>query len=330
MVTATDGLAIDLHDVVKFYGRRVHALRGVRMQVGRGEVFGLLGPNGAGKTTLVKIIMTVIRATKAEGTILGRRIGHKPTLQRVGYLPEDHRFPPYLTGRQALHYYAALSKVDRRTRRRRVEELMTVVRMTEWAGRRVGTYSKGMMQRVGLAQALMHDPELIVLDEPTDGLDPMGRREVRQVLADLRGQGRTVFLNSHLLSEVELVCDRVAILDAGKIVRQGRTDELTRTVRRYEIQLEGGDLQAALEIVRKALGRAADESVRLVGACIRVEEVGAADIQPAIDALRAAGAVIASISPTRQSLEDLFVEVVTGSPAPAPPPLPGAMGGQGK
>ena len=232
-------LAVDLRDVAKTYRRRVQALRGIQMQVRAGEIFGLLGANGAGKSTLVKIMMTVIRPNRAEGTILGRPIGHKETLSRVGYLPENLRFPPYLTGRQSLEFFAAMAKVDRPARKQRAAELLDLVDLTVWAKAKVGTYSKGMRQRIGLAQALMGDPDLLVLDEPTDGLDPVGRREVREVLGRLRDQGKTIFLNSHMLSEVELVCDRVAILAAGKVIRQGTLAELTAGSERFEIQLHG-------------------------------------------------------------------------------------------
>ena len=174
--------AIDLRNVAKVYKGRVHALQGIDMRVRRGEVFGLLGPNGAGKSTLVKIMMTVVRPTRADGTILGQPVGDKPTLARVGYLPENHRFPRYLTGRQTLEFFGALAKVDRPTRKRRAAELLDAVGMTDWGDRKVSTYSKGMMQRVGLAQALVNDPDLVVLDEPTDGVDPVGRREIRDVL----------------------------------------------------------------------------------------------------------------------------------------------------
>src|SRR3954470_9858588 len=152
---ASTGWAIDLKDVAKVYKGKVHALQGIEMRVRRGEVFGLLGPNGAGKSTLVKIIMTVIRPTTAQGTVLGSAVGHKPTLARVGYLPENHRFPRYLTGRQTLDFFAALSKVPRKIRRRRVDELLEIVGMKDWANRKVSVYSKGMMQRIGLAQALI-------------------------------------------------------------------------------------------------------------------------------------------------------------------------------
>ena len=323
MAKTADELAIDLHDVAKVYQRKVHALRGVEMRVSRGEVFGLLGPNGAGKTTLVKIMMTVVRPTRAKGTVLGRRIGHKPTLRRIGYLPEDHRFPAYLTGREVLEYYAALSKVPRRTRKRRAAELLSAVGMTDWSDTRIAAYSKGMCQRVGLAQALMHDPELIVLDEPTDGLDPIGRRDVRAMLSHLRDEGRTVFINSHILSEVEMVCDRVAILNEGKVVRQGTLEYLTSR-RLYDIEPDVPEISAAADVVRSALSTEPAEAVTVAGGVIRVAGVDAAGVQPAIDALRARGIVIRSFGPVRQSLEELFIETVSdgakpGAPANTPP-----------
>ena len=224
------------------------------MQVRPGEIFGLLGPNGAGKSTLVKIMMTVVRPTRAAGTILGRPVGHKPTLARVGYLPEHHRFPSYLTGRQTLEFFAALSKVDRPTRKRRSAELLEMVGLDKWAKAKIGTYSKGMQQRIALAQALVNNPDLVVLDEPTDGLDPVGRRDVRETLIALRNQGKTIFLNSHLLSEVEFLCDRVAILLAGKVVRQGTLDELTAGSEHFEIQLHGEPNSQMREAMRAALG----------------------------------------------------------------------------
>ena len=319
MVRASSELTIDLHGVEKVYRRKVHALRGIDMQVGCGEIFGLLGPNGAGKTTLVKIMLTVIRPTRAGGTVLGRSIGYRPALARIGYLPEDHRFPPYLTARRALEYYAALSKVNRRRRKQRTSELLDVVGMTESADRTLGTFSKGMLQRIGLAQALVHNPDLVVLDEPTDGLDPIGRRDIRNVLTDLRDQGKTVFINSHLLSELEMVCDRVAILSAGKVVRQGKLDELTQHRQYYEIELAGGDLAAAAGLIGRALGDAS--TVRVEGVCIRIEGADAEGIQPGLDAIRGAGLVISAVRPVRQSLEDLFIETVTGAPPTDRPPL---------
>ena len=249
--TAANGdWALDLHDVSKTYkgglfgSKNVPALRGITMQVHRGSVFGLLGPTGAGKSTLVKILMTVIRATSCRGTMLGHRVGDKAALARVGYLPEHHKFPEYLTAGQVLDYFGALADVPRAERRKRAPELLELVGIAKWKDHKVKGFSKGMRQRLGIANALMNDPELVVLDEPTDGVDPVGRKEIRTVLTTLRDQGRTVFLNSHLLSELEMVCDRVAILVQGTVASQGTIDELTRESRRYEIEVAPGGEQA--------------------------------------------------------------------------------------
>lgn len=298
-------LAIDLHDVAKIYKGKVHALRGITMQVHRGEVFGLLGPNGAGKSTLVKIMMTVVHPSRAEGTMLGECVGHKPTLARVGYLPEHHRFPRYLTGRQILDFYAALAGVDRATRKRKAAELLDTVGMTDWADKKIVDYSKGMMQRVGLAQALMNDPDLIVLDEPTDGVDPVGRREIRDVLIHLRDQKKTIFLNSHLLSELEMMCSRVAILVQGRVVRQGTLDELTRESQRYEVMIAGDVPDAitsnpAIKVQPSGEGRF---TVSIIG-------TDPEPVQPVLDALRAHHVTILSVKPARDSLEDLFMQAV--------------------
>jgi ABC-2 type transport system ATP-binding protein len=297
---------IDLHHVAKTYRGRVHALRGIEMRVHPREIFGLLGPNGAGKSTLVKIMMTVVRPTHADGTVLGRPVGHKPTLARVGYLPEHHKFPQYLTGRQTLDFYAALANVDRATRRKRADELLELVGMSDWADKKVSSYSKGMMQRVGLAQALINDPELIVLDEPTDGVDPVGRREIRDVLVQLRERGKTIFLNSHLLSELEMVCDRVAILVQGLVAMQGTIDELTRESKRFEIIVDGAAPEWIGSTPELRVEPTGDEQVRLI---MRGSDPKA--IQPIIDRLRRDQRIIVAIRPVRESLEDLFMRAVT-------------------
>lgn len=307
MTTATTSdLAIDLVEVAKTYGRKVHALRGIEMRVGRGEVFGLLGPNGAGKSTLVKILMTVIRASRCRGTMLGCQVGDKDALRRVGYLPEHHKFPDYLTGRQVLDYFASLSGVDRDDRKRRIPEMLDLLGMGDWADTRVKKYSKGMRQRTGIAQALMSDPDLVLLDEPTDGVDPVGRRDIRDVVRELSDRGKTVFINSHLLSELEMVCDRVAILVQGRVVAQGTIDELTEGQRRYEIDVaDGARLDAALGSARGL------PSFEVDGPRVVLSTVEARDIQPAIDAIRGAGIEIRAIRSQRPSLEDLFMAAVT-------------------
>jgi ABC-2 type transport system ATP-binding protein len=215
MVADTNSLAIDLSHVSKTYKGKVRALRGIEMHVNRGEVFGLLGPNGAGKSTLVKVLMTVIRPTKCTGTMLGRPVGDKAMLRQVGYLPEHHRFSDYLTGAQVLDFYGALLDCAAAGAEEAGRGLAGPGRHDR-VGRQEGEeLSKGMRQRIGVAQALINDPELVLLDEPTDGVDPVGRRDIRNVCTRLKEQGKTVFINSHLLSELELVCDRVAILVQG-------------------------------------------------------------------------------------------------------------------
>lgn len=332
-----DELAIDLRNVSKRYGRKVHALRGVGMRVRRGEVFGLLGPNGAGKSTLVKILMTVIRPTSCEGAVLGMPVGHKGTLAKVGYLPEHHRFPDYLTGAQVVDHFGALCGVPRAERRRRGDELLDLVglRAGGWEKRRVREYSKGMRQRVGIAQALINDPDLVLLDEPTDGVDPVGRRDIRNILIEQRRKGRTIFLNSHLLSELEMVCDRVAIMVQGQVHSEGTLEELTAPDRRYEIEVDVPPSMENHERIISAVRAVAwapgpsemsnggagppvrqgalrgDVSARLVGLTFVAETISAEAIQPVIDQLREAGLAIGAVRPVRPSLEDLFIRAVT-------------------
>jgi ABC-2 type transport system ATP-binding protein len=301
-ITEMTNWAVDLIDVHKSYGKNIRALEGVHVQVGRGEIFGLLGPNGAGKTTLVKIMMTAVRPTRALGTVLGRPLGHRGKLARMGYLPESHRFPPYLTGLQLLDFYAALAKVPRTTRRANAARLLERVGMREWAATPVEKYSKGMLQRLGIAQALMNDPELLVLDEPTDGLDPMGRRDVRQLLLELRKEGKTVFLNSHLLSELEMVCDRVSILSAGRVARQGTLSELTERTLEYRVAFQGR--AEGLDEKLRALGAVLDGGeVKLPGGQLR-------KLNEALDLLRAQGLLIERVQPQRFSLEDVLMEAL--------------------
>ncbi len=312
--------AIQLTGVEKVYKGRVHALRGVDLTVHPGEIFGLLGPNGAGKSTLVKILMTVIRPTKCEGTVLGRPVGHKPTLREIGYLPEHHQFPPYLTGSQVIDFFGSLSGVRRSDRRRRRGELLDLVGMTEWADKKVGSYSKGMRQRVGIAQSLVSDPKLIVLDEPTDGVDPSGRRDIRLILLRLREEGRAVFVNSHLLTELEMVCDRVAFMVQGQIRRQGPIKELTAGTGGFTITT-AGDIPAGLVGTVEGVEAAATDARQIHIGTEQPEMV-----QPFIDRLRAAGVVIESVGQQRASLEDLFMRIVASDEAAG---RPGARRGNG-
>lgn len=292
--------AVELIDVHKTYGRRVRALAGVDVRVGRGEIFGLLGPNGAGKSTLVKILMTLVRPDRASGTLLAEPLGARSALARVGYLPEAHRFPGHLNARQLLGFYAALARVPRVVRRKRAAELLKRVGLTGWEHVRISKYSKGMLQRLGLAQALMNDPQMVVLDEPTDGLDPLGRRDVRQILAQMKAAGKTVFLNSHLLSEVEMICDRVAILVNGRVARHGTVADLTAEGGVYRLTTTQPVPNADPELER--LGARAD------GRTIELKGHAPEPINQVIDLLRQRGMLIESVIPHRFSLEDIFVQ----------------------
>ena len=215
-------LVIETANVSKSYRRgfwgknSFTALNDVSLQVPRGEIYGLLGPNGAGKTTLIKILLGIIRKSAGNATVLGHAAGSMEARRRIGYLPENHRIPRHLTALTALEYYGSLSGMSMSAIRAERMKLLEVVGLRGRERERVSGYSKGMLQRLGLAQAMLHRPDLIVLDEPTDGVDPVGRREIRDVLKQLADQGHSIFLNSHLLQEIELICSSVAILNHGK------------------------------------------------------------------------------------------------------------------
>ena len=312
---------ISLECVSKVYGGNTHALREVSLHVGAGEIFGLLGPNGAGKSTLVKVLLTVVKPSVARGEMLGQPIGDKKTLARVGYLPEQHRLAPYLTARQAVEFVAALSGVDRATRKKRAAELLDRVGLSKWMDRRVNVFSKGMRQRAGLAAALVNDPQIIFLDEPTDGVDPVGRVEIRDLLIQMRREGRTVFLNSHLLGEAEQVCDRVAILVQGRVVKQGSMADLQKEGSRQELTVRWGAASARPLPFR---GMNIAPTVNADGSHQYVfSDLDTAAAQPALDAARAVGGEIISLIPMRQGLEELFMKIVV-DPTTGKAPPPGA------
>ena len=310
---------LDITGVRKTYRGGVHALRDVSLRVEPGEIFGLLGPNGAGKSTLVKILLTVVRPTAAGGTLLGRPVGDKAALARVGYLPEQHRLAPYLTARQAVEFSGAMSGVSRDDRRRRADALLDQVGLRDWKDRRVSSFSKGMRQRAGLAAALVNDPQLVFLDEPTDGVDPVGRKEIRDLLFEMRRQGRTVFLNSHLLGEAEQLCDRVAILLQGRVVKQGRLAELQAAGARQHLLVRWHGAARPLPGCSDPVPDAADASVTRYD----IEGCDPEAAQPAIDAARAADGLVTGLHATRERLEDLFMKAVI-DPATGLPPPPGA------
>ncbi|MCZ7558332.1 MAG: ABC transporter ATP-binding protein [Bacteroidia bacterium] len=288
-VTALDCLSLDVHD---------------------GEIFGLLGPNGAGKTTFIKVLLEIVFPTSGSATLLGKPIGHTDAKSEVGYLPENHRYPDFLTGEQVLSYFGKLSGLAAETLGKRIDEVLALVDMTQWRKTKIRKYSKGMLQRIGLAQALINNPRLVILDEPTDGVDPIGRKAIRDVLVRLRNEGKSVFVNSHLLSEVELICDRVAILDKGKLVRLGSVEELTTRQESYSIGIHGtlpDNLLVHWEATRMD-ARLQDGELHL-----RCDDV--TRLNSVIDQLREANVLITSLRQQRQSLEDMFIEVISGEKA---------------
>jgi len=317
----------DIHKKYGRFGRSVHALRGVSMDVPRGSIFGLLGPNGAGKSTLVKILITAVKRSGGSGTLLGEPIGKKETLAKVGYLPEHHNLPKHLTGRQVIEFFGAMTNMPKAARRKRADELLDLVRMRDWHDKKVGGYSKGMRQRIGIAQALVADPDLVILDEPTDGVDPSGRRDIRLMLQKMRDEGRTVFINSHLLGELEQVCDAVAIMHKGQVVSMGSIEQLTEGMLRYEIQV---DRPEPMSLVSSLVGEPGTlrtgETIEATDNRLLVGTTEAAAIQPVLDAIRSGGGMITEVRTHRPSLEDLFMRAVEEDDSPGA--ARGKTGGQ--
>lgn len=238
---------IKIDRLTKWYGSKL-GCQDICLSVSRGEVFGFLGHNGAGKSTLVKMLVGLIVPTSGQAEILGKPLGDIEVNKRVGFLPETFRFQDWLTGYQLLNFQASLYKMPDRTRRDRIDEILGLVRLAGHENYKIRTYSKGMQQRLGLAAALLPDPDLLVLDEPTSAMDPLGRKEVRDIILKLKGQGKTVFLNSHLLSEVEVVCDRVALIKRGRIIASGGINELKEG--NIEVEMKIGNFS---EVIQQAL-----------------------------------------------------------------------------
>ncbi len=330
---------IDVRELGKSYctwsltGREeLVALRGVSLQARAGEVFGLLGPNGAGKTTLIKILLGVVKPSDGSASLFGEPVGSTAARKRVGYLPESLRVDRHHTARSALRYYGQLSRMSSHDIARRSDELLELVGLRGRDRESVRRFSKGMYQRLGLAQALMHNPDLLVLDEPTDGLDPIGRSEVRKVIERLRDSGKTIFLNSHILQEVEMICTRVAILANGEIRGTGRIDELSGGAQAESVSFQvcvpnspagdssgnspAGDTSDAgsLAGLFHASG-VADPQITPIDTEGCTHRITAALpeqkwIDQAVDRMRAAGISIVSLQVIRPTLEDTFMKLV--------------------
>ncbi|HEX8796778.1 MAG TPA: ABC transporter ATP-binding protein [Polyangiaceae bacterium] len=300
MVLRVSGLAKTFRK--PFTGRRVEAVSSVSFDVRRGEIFGFLGPNGAGKTTTIKMLMGLIAPTSGTMEILGVRAPDPDVMARVGFLPESPYVYPYLSPREFVTMCGRLSGLGGKALSDRVAGVIDRVGMADAIDRSVNSLSKGMLQRVALAAALVHDPELLVLDEPMSGLDPVGRKEVRDLIVEEKQRGRTVFFSSHILSDVEMLCDRVCILRRGEVVVSGDLREILEAgKRRSEITIGG-----ASEALRKSLGEQA-HAVRAMGDRLVMEVEGDAAVRDVVTRALAEGARLESVTPKRETLEDVFV-----------------------
>ena len=306
-VVEIDNLTKD-YDVGFVRKRKVRALDSLSLTVNQGEIFGFLGANGAGKTTTLKLLMRLIFPTAGNARILGHDIADVSMHSRIGYLPENPYFYDYLTALEFLNFCGQIFGLSKTARNNRSRELLTSVRLDEkkW-NTQLRKFSKGMLQRVGLAQALVNDPEVVFLDEPMSGLDPIGRREVRDLIAALRQQGKTVFMCSHILSDIEVLCDRVAILRGGRLAQVGYLDDLRQQVagrNQVEVVLSGIDVTT----LTPHLPGGHDFLLTSTPAGLRIEIKDERDVDSVITALRKAGGKLVSVQPLKQSLEDLFLE----------------------
>ena len=305
--------AIRIEELTKDYAigfwrkRPYRALDRLSLAVEPGEVFGFLGPNGAGKTTTLKLLMQLIFPTSGRAEILGQPVGHVATRQRIGYLPENPYFYDYLTAEELLEYFAQLFGYDAAERKKRVAAMLDRVGIGAERRLQLRKFSKGMVQRIGIAQALINDPEVVFLDEPMSGLDPLGRRDVRNLILHLRDQGRTVFFSSHILADAEALCGRVAIVSGGRLAGAGRlSDILAFEVRGWELVIAG----ATPEVLSR-LGPVAKKATEISAGRYSVELSLEHPPERVMSDLTAAGASVVSLNPIRDTLEDFFVRRVS-------------------
>jgi ABC-2 type transport system ATP-binding protein len=293
--------AIKTVELSKKFGKTV-ALAGLSMTVPRGEVFGFLGPNGAGKTTAVKVLLGLLAPTSGGGWLLGKPVGDLETRRRIGYLPELFRYQAWLSAAEVLALHCELAPLPRSSWKDEIGTVLETVGLTDRAGDRVGTFSKGMQQRLGLGAALLGEPELVFLDEPTSALDPVGRHDVREIIRGLSARGTAVFLNSHLLSEVEQVCDRVAVVDHGRVIAEGTMDELLGGT---AVRVRVSGLAQADKNKLMTFGRIDDEGDQLTFNNLDPDRV-----PELVTAIVELGGRVYEVAPRHQTLEDRFLQLL--------------------
>jgi ABC-2 type transport system ATP-binding protein len=305
-MAAIEILGLEKTYLVGFWAKRPkHALRPLHLTVENGEIFGFLGPNGAGKTTTLKMLMGLVFPTSGSARILGRDWTDPEVKAQIGFLPEQPYFYDYLTAHELLDYYGQLSGVPGKDRKRRIDEVLQRVGLTDVKGVQLRKFSKGMLQRAGIAQAILHDPKLVFFDEPMSGLDPMGRREVRDLMEQLKHEGKTVFFSTHILSDAEALCDRVAIIHHGELRGVGAVADLTSSVQgKVEVIWQGTNVPASM----RALGAECHVTGDTVRAVLAESQQDAA-----IDALRRDRIRLIAITPVRTSLEEYFVAKLQGT-----------------
>lgn len=297
---------------VGFWGRQVTAVDGLSFEVQRGEVFGFLGPNGAGKTTTIKMLMGLIYPSGGTATLFGRPVGDPAAKAKVGFLPESPYFYDYLTGQEFLRFYGHLFGLLGGSLDKRIDELLELVGMMHARDLQLRKFSKGMLQRVGIAQALINDPELIILDEPMSGLDPIGRKEVRDLILRLKESGKTVMFSSHILHDAEVLCDRVAMIMKGKLVACGQVSDLIERGTTQEVEMVIDRLlPEALERIKPLATK-----VVLQGERVMVALTSQQNVDQAIDIIRSTKAKLVALTPHKSSLEDLFIREATVAQSP--------------
>ena len=284
----------------------IPALVDANIEVKPGEIFGLLGPNGAGKTTFVKLLLSIVHPTSGSAELLGKPVGDASARALCGYLPENHRYPSFLTAFETLIFFGELNGTPAKMLKDKAKRLLEFVGLLEWADRKTQKFSKGMLQRLGLAQALLNDPQLLFLDEPTDGVDPIGRKEMRDLFLRLKKDGVSIFLNSHFLSEVEMISDRVAILNKGAVLKVGTLDEVRVGETMHEIQISGTLSNEQLHTISSP-----QVSVRSNGSQTTLAVATDTDLNTTIDLLRSWGIMIKSITQHKSSLEDSFIKLIS-------------------